>query len=89
MNNRLLAIFAALLATSIFGLNHTVTKTLMPVFITPSALLFARVSGACTLFWIISIFNKQEKIEKKDWLKFLFLKLYLITDLGSKSISPC
>ena len=38
MNNRLLAIFAAISATSIFGLNHTITKTLMPVYITPSGL---------------------------------------------------
>ncbi|MDA8904153.1 DMT family transporter, partial [bacterium] len=76
MNNRLLAIFAAISATSIFGLNHTITKTLMPVYITPSGLLFSRVLGACTLFWIISIFKTQEKIEKKDWSKFLFCTVF-------------
>ena len=76
MNSRLLAIFAAISATSIFGLNHTITKTLMPVYITPSGLLFSRVLGACTLFWIISIFKTQEKIEKKDWSKFLFCTVF-------------
>ena len=70
MNNRLLAIIAALTATSIFGLNHTITKNLMPVFITPPGLLLARVLGACTLFWIISIFSKKEKIQKKIGLNF-------------------
>ena len=67
MNNRLLAIIAALTATSIFGLNHTITKSLMPVFVTPPGLLFARVLGACTLFWVISIFSKKEKIQKKEF----------------------
>jgi len=76
VNNRLLAIIAALTATSIFGLNHTITKNLMPVFITPPGLLLARVLGACTLFWVISIFNKKEKIQKKDWSKFLFCSLF-------------
>ena len=76
MNNGLLAIFAALSASSIFGLNHTITKNLMPFYITPSALLFARVLGACTLFWIISIFSKHEKIEKEDWSKFLFCTVF-------------
>ena len=66
MNNRILAIFAALSATSIFGLNHTITKNLMPFYITPSGLLFARVFGACTLFWIISVFSKHEKIVRVD-----------------------
>ena len=76
MNNRLLAIIAALSATSIFGLNHTITKSLMPFFITPSALLFARVLGACALFWVLSIFSKHEKIETKDWSKFLFCTVF-------------
>ena len=76
MNNRLLAIIAALTATSIFGLNHTITKSLMPVFVTPPGLLFARVLGACTLFWVISIFSKKEKIQKKDWAKFLFCSVF-------------
>jgi drug/metabolite transporter (DMT)-like permease len=76
VNNRLLAIIAALTATSIFGLNHTITKNLMPVFITPPGLLLARVLGACTLFWIISIFSKKEKIQKKDWPKFLFCSVF-------------
>ena len=76
MNTRLLAIIAALTATSIFGLNHTITKNLMPFYISPSALLFARVSGASVLFWILSLFTKKEDIEKKDWLLFLFCTVF-------------
>ena len=52
MNNRVLGLIAALIATSIFGFNHTIAKELMPVFISPSALLYARVLGAAILFWI-------------------------------------
>jgi drug/metabolite transporter (DMT)-like permease len=48
----------------------------MPVFVTPPGLLFARVLGACTLFWVISIFSKKEKIQKKDWSKFLFCSVF-------------
>ena len=46
MNNRNLALFAALIATSIFGFNHTIAKELMTDFISPSALLYVRVLGA-------------------------------------------
>ena len=76
MNNRYLSIIAALIATSIFGINHTITKNLMPYYISAQALLFCRVFGAFILFWLISFFDKSEKIESKDILRFIFCAIF-------------
>jgi len=72
MNNRLLALLAALIATTIYGLNHTIAKGLMPVYIKPFGLILLRVLGASALFWIISLWGPKERIDIKDW-KRIFL----------------
>jgi len=76
MSNKFFAIMAALIATSIFGINHTITKNLMPFYITPTALLFSRVFGASILFWGISLFTKHESIDKKDMFRFIFCAFF-------------
>ena len=38
MDKRIPALFAALVATSIFGFNHTIAKELMPDVLSPNAL---------------------------------------------------
>ena len=92
MNNRLLGLIAALIATSIFGFNHTIAKALMPTFISPSALLYARVLGAFILFWIIGLFFKREFIEKKDRIRLILcaifgMSLNMITSLKGLELS--
>ena len=72
MDKRILALVAALLATSIFGLNYTIAKELMPNVLSPNALLYCRVLGAAVLFWFISFFLKWEKVEIKDF-KLIFI----------------
>ena len=67
MDKRILGLLAALLATSIFGFNHTIAKELMPDVLSPNALLYCRVFGAAVLFWFISLFFKWEKVEIKDF----------------------
>ena len=52
MDKRILALIAALLATSIFGFNHTIAKELMPDILSPNALLYCRVLGAAVLYRI-------------------------------------
>ena len=54
MDKRIPALFAALVATSIFGFNHTIAKELMPDVLSPNALLFCRILGAAICFWVIS-----------------------------------
>ena len=71
MSNRSLGFLAAFGATLIYGLNHTVAKNVMPIYIGPYAFILLRVIGASILFWIVSLFIKTEKIDKKDWPRII------------------
>lgn len=71
MNNRLLAILAATGATTIYGINHTVAKGLMPHYIEPYGFILLRVGGAAILFWLISLWGPKEKIATSDWPRLL------------------
>ena len=66
MSNRSLGFLAAFGATLIYGLNHTVAKNVMPIYIGPYAFILLRVIGASILFWTLSLFYKGSSIEKKD-----------------------
>lgn len=57
-------------------MNYSIAKDLMPNFLQPFALVFMRITGACILFWILSLFTKNEKVEKADLKKFLWLALF-------------
>lgn len=48
----------------------------MPDFIHPLALVFFRIIGAGVLFWILSLFVKTQKVEKKDLIKMTWLALF-------------
>lgn len=67
MSNRTLALLAALTATIIYGLNHTIAKEVMPTYVKPFGFIFLRVFGAAILFWCIAPFAPKQKIEIKDW----------------------
>lgn len=71
MSKRTLAILAAIGATTIYGINHTVAKGVMPIHVKPFGFIMLRVTGAALLFWIISFFGPKEKIEKRDWSRIL------------------
>ena len=77
MNKRYLALIAAFLATSIYGINHTVAKEVMPIYIGSSGFIMLRLLGATLIFWTISLFTPNEKIEKRD-----FFKIRLASILG-------
>jgi drug/metabolite transporter (DMT)-like permease len=76
MSKRVLALIAALVATSIFGINHTLAKGLMPDYVQPLGFIFIRVLGAGILFWIVSLFIKNEKIKKEHWPRLLLSALF-------------
>lgn len=61
---------ALLGANLIYGINYTVAKDIMPVFIKPFGLVLCRVVGALALFWIVHSFS-YEKVERKDFLRLL------------------
>ena len=71
MDKRTLGFLAALGATVIYGLNHTIAKNIMPTYITPFGFILLRVLGAAILFWVVSFFIKPEKIKKKDWPRLI------------------
>jgi drug/metabolite transporter (DMT)-like permease len=70
-NQRIFALLAATTASTIYGINHTIAKGLMPDVIQPFGFILLRVSGAALVFWIISFFFPSEKIERRDWLRFI------------------
>jgi len=71
LSKRTLAILAAIGATIIYGINHTLAKGVMPIHVKPFGFIFIRVTGAAILFWGISFFGPKEKIERRDWLRIL------------------
>ena len=76
MNKRTLAILSALGATTIYGLNHTIAKGVMPFYIKPFGFIMLRVLGACALFWAISLLGPREKVERSDWGRFLLCAIF-------------
>lgn len=71
MNKRLLAIIAAIGATTIYGINHTVAKGIMPHYVQPYGFIILRVLGAAILFWLISPLGPKEKIDPKDYFRMI------------------
>ncbi len=57
-----------LIVNIIFALNMPVTKSLLPIHISPYGLTVLRISCACIAFWIVSLFSPKEKVDKKDLL---------------------
>lgn len=71
MDKRFLALLAAIGATTIYGLNHTIMKVIMPDFIGPLGLVLLRVISASLLFGALSLFYPSEKVDTRDALRIL------------------
>lgn len=56
---------ALFLASLIYAANYTIAKEVMPTYLTPEALVFARILTGTIVFWLITSF-KTEKVEKSD-----------------------
>lgn len=76
MDSRSKALLAATAASTIYGINHSIAKGIMPYFIEPYGFIILRVIGACVLFWIISLWFPNEKIDPKDWKKIFICALF-------------
>jgi len=76
MNNRFWALLAAFGATTIYALNHTIAKGVMPTYVEPFGFIQLRVTGAAVLFWGISIFLPSQKIARADWKRFLLCTIF-------------
>ena len=71
MNNRILAILAAIGASTIYGINHTLAKDVMPTYVQPYGFILLRVVGAAILFWSLSFLKTSQKIKKEDWPRLI------------------
>jgi len=71
MRNKIFALFAAFGATTIYGLNHTIAKVVMPDYVGAFGFIMLRVVGASLLFWTLSLFLPNEKIDRKDYSRII------------------
>lgn len=56
-----------LLATIFWGVNYPFTQALAPEWMTSADISTVRLAGGAVVFWIVSLFVKCERIERKDW----------------------
>ncbi|MED5363009.1 MAG: DMT family transporter [Bacteroidota bacterium] len=71
MDKRTLAMFAALGATLIYALNHTIAKDVMPTYIKGFGFIGIRLIGATIAFWLIGLLMPKKHIDKADRSAFL------------------
>lgn len=71
MNTRNWALLGATFVALIYGATFTIAKDVMPTYVQPFGLILIRVLGACSLFWLVSVFLPKEKIEKKDFPRIM------------------
>jgi drug/metabolite transporter (DMT)-like permease len=67
---------ALALATLIFGANYWISKDLMPDFLNPQQLVLLRITGACLLFWVLSIFKSSERVRRRDLSRIALAALF-------------
>lgn len=77
MNSRFFALIALFMVQLLYGLNYTFAKNVMNEnFIKPFGFVLLRVAGATVLFWLMGLFFKSEKIEKKDYITIFFAAIF-------------
>jgi drug/metabolite transporter (DMT)-like permease len=79
MNNRTLALIAVSIATLIYGVNYTIAKEVMPLYVKPYAFILLRVFGATVIFWTGGLFIKKQKIETADYKKIFVASIFGVT----------
>lgn len=58
-------------ANLFFGVNYAIAKGIMPNFLMPNGFTLLRIITAFTLFYLISLFTNHEKIQRKDYPRFI------------------
>lgn len=76
MSGRAKAHLALIVANLIYGLTYTIAKQVVPDFLSPFALVFARISGACILFWVTGLMVTGERIEPRDYLRLILASVF-------------
>jgi len=65
-NEKLKGHILILIANILFAINMPISKYLLPSHVTPESLTIMRMAFACVMFWITSLFVKQEKVPLRD-----------------------
>lgn len=73
------AISAIIGANLIWGVNYVVSKMVVNVYIDPATLTMYRVLVAAVLMWLVSIFYKTERVERKDLIRLFVAALFGVT----------
>ena len=76
MSKKIVAYLAALIVAIIYGINYTIAKDVMPTYIKPFGFILLRISGATLIFWILSLFFKNQKIDKSDFKRIILAALF-------------
>lgn len=77
MSSTLKAHLALFSANLIYALNYGIAKDVMGEdYVDPFAFILFRVVGAILLFWAVWLTSKREKIEKKDYLRFVWCGVF-------------
>ena len=76
MNEKVRAHLALIGANLIYGVTYAVAKQIIPLYMSPFALVFARISGACLLFWTLGLVLPREKIDRKDFLLLIVASVF-------------
>lgn len=71
MSKRKWALLGATFVAMIYGATFTVAKDVMPNYVNPFGFILIRVFGAVSLFWIVSLFVRKEKVDKKDFPRIM------------------
>ena len=71
MDKRFLAILAALGGTTIYALNHTIAKDVMPTYVQGFGFIMIRLIGGTALFWAVSLFLPKQPIDRADFRHFV------------------
>lgn len=77
MNNRTFALVAVFVVQLLYGLTFTFAKGIISQgLIKPFGFILVRIIGATALFWLVSLFTKNEKIDRKDFKTFVFASFF-------------
>ncbi|MDE6342797.1 MAG: DMT family transporter, partial [Muribaculaceae bacterium] len=83
-----------LIATIFWAVNIPVVKALIPNYMTADSITACRLIGGAALFWIASLFVKNDRIARQDWWRLitggaigLFAFIYLL-NLSMKYANP-
>ena len=77
MKNNSFALFALILVQFFYGVTFTFANDVIDGgYIQPFGFILFRVSFAAILFWVFSIWAPKEKIDRKDYIKFVIAAFF-------------